>query len=192
MKYLFLDLETTGTDRIKNNIWQIAGLITDGRDTGYKALDAFDFKFRPYPGMVELEALEKGRMTLEDLSAFPLSAEEVYQKFLKILAKHCNKFDKTDKLQIVAYNAGFDSEFLREFFTKSGDKFYGSWFWTPAICVMQAAANELAEHRAKLPNFQLKTLCLAAEIAWDDDKAHDAKYDIAKTFELFRHLTPKS
>jgi DNA polymerase III alpha subunit (gram-positive type) len=188
MKYCFIDVETTGTDRIANNLFQISGLVTDGETSGYNLLDAFDFKFQPLPGRIDAGAMEKTGMTPEKLAALPMDANEAFEKFIAVLSKHCDRFKKTDKLQFVAYNANFDSEFIREFFLKMNDKYFGSWFWTPAICVMQNSAMNLAEHRSKLPNFQLSTLCYAAELGWDEDKAHDARYDIFKTYELFKHL----
>jgi DNA polymerase III alpha subunit (gram-positive type) len=188
MYYLFLDLETTGVNRELNNIWQMSGIVTTGPELQYRILDAFDWKFTPFQGPCEIEALEKGGVTMESLAALPLNANEAYNSLIQLLSKYCDRYNKKDKIQLVAYNAQFDSEFLREFFKKMNDNYYGSWFWTPPICVMQAAAWQLVEERPKLPNFQLSTVCVAAELGWDDTKAHDARYDIFKTYELFKHL----
>lgn len=185
-KYCFIDIETTGTDRKLHNIFQISGAITGPNLT---ILERFDFRFCPISlEHIEDSASEITGMTREKLKALPMSALEAYNGLCKVLGRHCNKFDKKDKLQMVAYNAPFDSDFLREFFAKNGDVYFGSWFWTPPICVMQAAAWLVQRVRGALVNFKLGTLCQSAGIKWNDDDAHDALYDIKKTIELFKYI----
>jgi len=185
-KKCFIDVETTGTDRKLNHIFQISGAITDTKEN---ILEEFDFRFQPVSVLnVEESALEKTGMTSEKLRNFPMTSGGAYNEFTKLLGRHCNKFDKKDKMQFVAYNAKFDDDFMREFFNHMGDNYYGSWFWSPPICVMQMAAFFLIDHRGALPNFQLGTLCKAAEIGWDETKAHDAQYDIHQTIALYKYL----
>jgi DNA polymerase-3 subunit epsilon len=185
-KHFFLDVETTGLDRDRNEIFQISGIITDAN---LNVLEECDLKFRPLSlECVQDEALIKTGMTLQSLSDLPLSAREAYSQLIEMLGRHCDKFDKTDKLHFVAYNAAFDVDFIRKFFEKNGDQFYGSWFWNPPICVMQAAAWMTMRVRGALPNFKLGTICECAELGWDEACAHDAAYDIRQTLKLFRYL----
>lgn len=185
-KKCFIDSETTGTDRKLHELFQISGAITDIHD---KVLERFDFRFRPLSlEHAEPGALEKTGMTVEKLESLPMTAHQAYDQFTALLGRHCNKFDKTDKMQMIAYNAVFDSDFLREFFTKNGDNYFGSWFWSPAICVMQWAAMFLIDHRGALPNFKLETLCQSAGFEWDASRAHDAAFDIDMTMKLYRFL----
>ena len=185
-KHFFLDVETTGLDTNLNDIFQISGVLTDAQ---LNPLETVDWRFRPLSlEHVEPEALTKTGMTLESLAALPLSAREVYASLISLLERHCDRFDKKDKLHFVAYNAKFDSDFIRKFFEKNGDSFYGSWFWNPPVCVMQAAAWMTMRVRGALPNFKLGTLCECAELGWDEASAHDASYDIHKTLELYRYL----
>lgn len=185
-KYFFLDVETTGLDRGLNDIFQISGILTDHK---LNVLERCDYRFRPFSlEYVQPEALSKTGMTLESLSNLPLAPQEAYAQLIEVLTRHCDKFDKKDKLQFVAYNASFDYEFIRKFFEKNGDTYFGSWFWNPPICVMQAAAWMTMRVRGALPNFKLGTLCQCAELNWDEASAHDAEYDIRQTLELFRYL----
>lgn len=185
-KKFFVDTETTGTDRNKHNIFQISGRIIDIDGT---VLEKFNFKFRPIsiedcdPG-----ALEKTGMTVDDLKNLPLSAAEAYTALIEILSKHVDRFNKKDKMQLIAYNAKFDSEFIREFFSKMNDNYYGSWFWTPAICVMESAAMFLIDVRGAIRDFKLGTICDCAGLGWDESKAHDADYDIEQTIKLFNFI----
>ena len=185
-KHFFLDTETTGLDTRVNDIFQISGILTD---SNLNVLETVDYRFKPFSlESVDQEALEKTGMTLESLAAAPLSPREAYSNLISILEKHCDRYNKADKLHFVAYNARFDADFIRAFFEKNGDTYFGSWFWNPPICVMQAAAWMTTRVRGALPNFKLGTLCQCAELGWDESAAHDASYDIHKTLELYRYL----
>jgi len=185
-KHFFLDVETTGTDRLLHNIFQVSGILTD---ENYNILEECDLRFRPFSlEHVEQGALDKTGMTLDSLNEPEMDSSAAYVKFSELLSRHCNKFDKKDKIHFVAYNASFDADFIRAWFAKHGDNYFGSWFWNPPICVMQAAAWMTQRVRGALPNFQLGTLCQCAELGWDETQAHDARYDILKTLELFHYI----
>ena len=186
-KLCFIDTETTGLDRNKNNIFQISAKITD--PDAKEVIDQINLRFVPHSlEYVEPESLEKTGYTLEELGSFPLSSSQAFKQFTDWLATHVDRFDKKDKLQFLAYNAQFDVEFVRQWFLKNGDNYFGSFFWNPAICVMQAAAWFVQSVRPAFPNFKLGTICKCAELGWDEDSAHDADYDVAKTVELYRYL----
>jgi DNA polymerase III alpha subunit (gram-positive type) len=185
-KYCFIDVETTGLDRKHHNIFQISGAI---HDENLNELENFDLRFRPFSlECYEQGALDATGMTLDDLQHLPMSSYEAYKTLIQILSRHCNKYDKKDKLHFVAYNAAFDNDFLREFFAKHDDSYFGSWFWNPSICVMNAAAWFTQRVRGAFPNFKLGTICECAEVGWDEAKAHDAQYDIQQTVALFKYL----
>jgi DNA polymerase III alpha subunit (gram-positive type) len=185
-KYCFIDTETTGVDRNRHHIFQISGRITDHE---LNTLESFNFKFKPHClKFADAEALEKTRCTVEDLAKFETSASEVYAKFVEMCCRHVSKYDKKDKMHFVAYNATFDSDFMRQFFLLHGDNFFGSLFWNPPICLMQAMSWLTQRVRGSLPNFKLGTICQAAQLGWDESKAHDADYDISKTIELFKYI----
>lgn len=186
-KLLFCDLETTGTDPSKHSAYQIGAIIVD--PMSLDEIDRFEIKFRPAPGRVAArEALEKTRTSVKDLMGF-MPHKEAHKIFTDWMSKYVDRYNKTDKFNFVAYNAPFDDNFLREFFNDCGDKFYGSWFWNPALCVMRQAAMEIRDSRASISNFKLGNICALAEIDFDESTAHDAMYDIEKTLELFKALT---
>lgn len=183
---IFIDVETTGLDPKINNIFQLSGIIADPE---LNILEKFDYKFRPFDlDNCEPAALEKTGMTLDELQSLPMDYNEAFNQFTHAMSKRCNRYDKTDKFQMIAYNAPFDSGFLREFFTKNNDNYFGSWFWNPPICVMQASAWALQDQRADISNFKLATLCKLVGIDWDETQAHNAMYDIHKTYELYKSV----
>ena len=94
MKLCFIDIETTGLDSEKDRIWQIAGHIRmNGRIT-----DTFNIICKEGEG-------------------------RVYQQFKNMLDEHVDKYDKEDKMQLIAYNAPFDTGFIRAMFQRSGNKY---------------------------------------------------------------------
>ena len=137
-KYCFIDTETTGLDPQVHSIHQLTAIITD---PNLNELETFNIKFAPWEiAHFEQSALDVGHVTLEELKNRPTSFRMAYASFQEFLHHHCAKFDKKDKLQFVGYNAPFDAQFVRSFFEVCADRYFGSWFWNPPICVMQASA----------------------------------------------------
>jgi DNA polymerase-3 subunit epsilon len=177
MKLCFIDCETGGVDPCKHALLQVSGIIRIE-----DMHDEFTLRIKPFrEDVVEKEALEVNHLNPEE----GLGPREAHIELLKILSKYVDKYNKQDKFFFLAYNAPFDSQFLREFFRKCSDKYYGSWFWTPAIDVMTLAGNKLMEKRPFLPNFKLATIAKALGIEFDLEKAHNASYDISKTAEIY-------
>jgi DNA polymerase-3 subunit epsilon len=114
--------------------------------------------------------------------------EDIYNTFLEFLNTCVNRFDKHDKMYFIAYNAKFDSDFIRELFEKNNNKWYGSYFYSPCIDVMQFAAFTLLLSNKRPENFKLSTVGRYFGIKVDENKLHDALYDIEITKELFNRL----
>lgn len=183
MKLLFFDLETTGVNPGKNGIHQISGMIEiDGIEQ-----ERFDFKVQPNPkAIIEQEALDVAGVTLEEVQAYPPMGE-VYSRFVSMLSKYVNKYDKTDKFFLVGYNnAAFDNQFLRGFFLQNGDSYFGSWFWANSIDVMVLASHHLASRRHEMVNFKLGTVAKFMGVDVDSESLHDAYYDIYLTREVYK------
>ncbi len=175
MKLLFFDLETTGTLVSKHGIHQISGaVVIDG-----EIKEKFNLHVQPNPAaQIEQAALEVGGVTREQIMAYPPMGE-VYHKFVDMLSKYVDKYNKADKFFLVGYNnASFDNQFLRAWFIQNGDKYFGSWFWANYIDVMVMATPYLADRRAQMENFKQGTVAKTLDIAIEDNKLHDALYDI--------------
>jgi DNA polymerase-3 subunit epsilon len=182
MKLLFFDLETTGTNPGKNGIHQISGeIVING-----KTMERFDFKVQPNPKcVIEEQALSVAGVTREQILAYPLMFE-VYQKFVAMLGKYVDKFNKTDKFFLVGFNnASFDNQFLRGFFLQNGDQYFGSWFWSNSIDVMVLASACLADRRHEMENFKLATVAKFLGVNVDDASLHNADYDIFLTKAIY-------
>ena len=183
IKELFLDTETTGLSQ-KSGLYQIGGIIRYGN-----TYEEFEFNCDIFEDdEINPEAIKMAKISIKDLAKFP-SPEETYFKLLETLGRHVDKFNKTDKFIAIGYGVEFDMKVLRRWFEGMGDQFFGSWFWTPWICVMSLAAQRFKEVRPTMPNFKLKTVLEKAGIYFDDDKLHSALYDAKKAMELYDWLT---
>jgi DNA polymerase III alpha subunit (gram-positive type) len=194
-KLLFIDVETTGVNPERNGLIQISGCV----QLGNEVRESFDFFVRPFPqDEIESAALEvtgiNPRQFLPadhpDHLAVPgqhfENPKEIFERLATMFAKYVDKFDKTDKFQLVGYNAhSFDMPFLRRFWEKNGDRFFGSWFWYPCLDVMLVWAQILQPVRAELSNFKLATVARHCGINVDDRRLHDSQYDIELTRELW-------
>lgn len=180
VKQIFLDLETTGVNSWENGLIEIGAIID--YDAYYEEIS---FHLQPFAeDVITEEALKVTGLTKEEILKFE-SPDIVFKKFKKLLGQHVDKYDRSDKFFFIGYNATFDAQFLRMFFRKNNDKYYGSWFFNPIIDVMTLAGFVLMKERKHLPNFRLTTVANYLGIEVDESKAHGALYDTQLTRQVF-------
>jgi DNA polymerase III subunit epsilon len=184
MKQIYIDTETSGLDPYKNGIWQIAGMVVVGNHA-----EPFDFKVRPFEtDEISPMALEMSKMTEQEMRSLE-KPEVVHKQLTALMGRFVDKYDKNDKFIFYGYNAKFDADMLRAWFGKCGDKYYGSWFYSPPVDIMATAAFHLAEKRHELKDFKLETvveyLGLKAE---EEGEFHSADVDILYTYLLAEYL----
>lgn len=148
--------------------------------------ERFDIRLAPNPAAtIEQEALDVAGVTLEQVQSYQ-PMEEGYRQLVGILSKYVNKFDKRDKMYLVGYNnAGFDNNFLRALFQQCGDKYFGSWFYPNCMDVYVMVTPFLMGVRNDMENFKLMTVARTMGIDIDENKLHDATYDIELTRDIF-------
>ena len=184
MKLFYFDCETTGVDSEKNAIIQMSGIV----EINGEEKERFNIKTRPFEdAVIEEGALKVTNTTKEEILAYP-KYQKGYEQLIEILSKYVDKFNKYDKFFFVAYNAHFDVAFLRQFFLRCNDKYYGSWFWSNAIDVMVLATLFLMHERSRMPNFQLMTVAKQLNIDLENVQAHDALEDIIVTKKIYEKL----
>ena len=137
-KLLFIDVETTGTDPMRHGLTQISGCV----QIGDEVVESFDYYVRPYPqdviedAALDVTGIDRRQLLAPDhpdFMAVPGQDFEdphfIYAGLVVMLGKYVNKYDKSDKFHFVGYNAhSFDMPFMRRFWEKNSDKFFGSWF----------------------------------------------------------------
>lgn len=178
-KLAYIDLETSGIDPFNHGIVQIGcDIVIDG-----VLVDSFDLRPRLFKGdKISEDALAKSGTKKEELLERPMGPKAAHKAMVEVFGKYVDKYNRQDKFTFVAYNAKFDWDFLYRFFEKSGDEFFGSWFWWPPICVAVLTMNRISvESRVKLSDFTLGTLATALKVEVDPERLHDANYDLYLT-----------
>lgn len=183
IKKFFCDVETSGLDPDQNGILEIGGIIEVG-----KTIEELNYFVKPFPkDHISQAALTANKLKMEDVEKFP-EPQKVYQDLTNRLSTYVDKYDREDKFFFIGYNAPYDYQFIRSFFEKCKDRYFGSLFFFPPIDVMQLAVVYLKSSRHQMPDFKLATVLAECGIEVDLKKAHGALYDIQKTGELFYKL----
>jgi DNA polymerase-3 subunit epsilon len=187
MKRIIMDVETTGLNTYSNGIYQYAAIIEiDG-----EVEETITSKFRTLENETFHDvAFENSPHSIEDVRAFPKSSNEAFKEFKETLSRYISRYDKKDKFFFYAYNEPFDTSFLRNWFKKNGEVYFGSYFWSPGICVMRMYAEKVAQ--GKLPKGENFKLATAAQMLLDiDDRAenyHDALFDVKQTYQILKKI----
>lgn len=152
-------------------------------------LDEINLEMRPRSGkIIETLALEVNGYTFERLKELPPD-NEVFKEFRKFLNKHINQFNKFDKCILAGYNNNFfDNVFLRHWFEENECPYYGSYFWSTTIDVLSEATRYFIHYRPALYNMKLKTVAKAIGVKIDEERLHNATYDIELTLRIFEKI----
>jgi len=180
-KVLWLDLETTGFNEWENAIVQLSCIM----EFEGKEIDRLNIYIKPFKGaMVSKSALEVTGFTMDELRNDPkfIPYDEAFGVFINFLDKHIDRFDWNQKLILGGKNIGFDIRFLREFFIRNDDEYYGSWFLYPHIDVETSIAETILLEDFRLMDYKLETICDAFGI---ELKPHDSMSDIIATRKLY-------
>jgi DNA polymerase-3 subunit epsilon len=184
-KILYFDCETTGTDARRHGIIQIAAIAEiDGEVVGY-----FDRKVRPFPDdEIEPTALEVNNINMGEIKSYP-DPHFIYKEFINFLSCYIDRYDRSDKFQMVAYNGRFDDDFLRAWFDKLNNRYYGSWFSFPTIDPTNLLATLMIGRRHKLENFKLATVAQYLGVDVKDESLHDSVYDVQLLRQVFLKIS---
>jgi len=184
-KLLFIDVETTGLDEVKNDIIQLSGIIViDG-----EIKSNFNYNMRPFKpsnwDSVAYKLAQDRGLSKEIINGFD-DPKSVYEQFTNLLNNFVDKYNKQDKFQLAGYNvSGFDRKFLYEWFKKSGDKYPGSYFWPIPIDVMYLASNYLSPVRSQLPSFKLHSIAGFLGIETTSEELHDSDFDVQICYKIY-------
>ncbi|PCJ57012.1 MAG: hypothetical protein COA65_09930 [Rhodospirillaceae bacterium] len=185
MKYALIDVETTGLDPKTNAIWQIAMILVDGPILGAPIVR----EFRPYKDSVlDPKALEVCGISKNYLDRLPLTSVDVAWEFVSIIKKFRGAMG--ERVHFVAYNSSFDYQFVREWYNRHHIHAFAGQFYWPSIDVAGMASLKV-DPKTRPRRFRLQEACGCFDIAFDTKAAHDAQYDIEKTYELFKKVMPK-
>lgn len=171
MKLLYIDIESTGLDPIGDGMIQVAGIVEiDG-----EVKEEFMFRSKPFKGdMVDKKALAVNGITLEQLREYP-EPIETYRNLVKVFNKYVDKYDRKDKFYVVGQNVPFDYEFLRWFFRKNGDNYFGSYIHYHKIDLIAITTIMKIAGKISLENMKLESVMAALDLG---KQTHDALDDV--------------
>ena len=183
---IFYDLETTGTDARKHGIHQIAGIV----EVNDEITETFDIRTRPHSKAVcDPGAMKVCGVTEEEIRKYPPMAV-AHAKLIQILSKYVERFNPKNKAWMAGFNnRAFDDIFLRAWFEQNGDTYFGSWFWSDSLDVLSLASEYLIDRRVQMSSFKLKRVAKELGIIVEEERLHEAGYDVHLTREIYRIVT---
>ena len=186
MKLLWIDTETTGLNKERCDIVQVAGIvIIDGVEK-----ERFNFRCQPinYEN-IEPVAFEHNNLSIDILKTYPMP-QVLYANLTKLLNKYIDRYNPQDKFFIAGHNVQFDVDFLRNFFIKMGDNFFGSYFYYRTVDLMYFATLLHTAGLINLTSWKLGDIANYLGIV-PDGNLHDAEADIDLTRKCFCRLVAK-
>ncbi len=183
-KIIFIDTETGGVNAEKSALIQLSGIIeVDGTEK-----EKLNFYIKPFENSeVNEKAIEVQGRIFEELRTDKYIDESIiYKKFLEILDKYIDKYDKNDKFIVAGYNVKFDIDILKALFERNNNKFLFSYFNSSMLDPLYSVRLlQVAGMLSVLENNKLETWCKYFNI---ELKAHDSLQDITATKKLIEKL----
>jgi len=186
-KLCVFDVETTGLDPYKHDIWQFCCLPLD---FGLK----LDKKFTPCELMLSPRNIENrapGAISKANFNKAVLSGLN-YEVSANVFVEWCERLGLGFKKRIMplAHNWPFDREFIIEWLGRETFEFYIDPRFRDTMTA-GAFINDVCDHKAErvpLTALNLRAIANCLGVSWDDYQAHDAVYDCIKTAEVYRKL----
>jgi len=181
MKLIFLDCETTGLDPATNAMIQVAGIVEiDG-----EVVEEFYINCRPLKGdFINADALAVNGVTMEDLRGYPSGSESLVS-LKRIFDKYIDKYNKKDKFYLVAQNAQFDYDFLKFFFVKHNDHYFGSYIHYHKIDLIAITTVMKLAGVLDVPNMKLATIMEKLGLGKQTHDALDDVRALRKVFQIY-------
>lgn len=185
-KYFVFDLETTGLNKEIHAIHQMSVMFIEDGEVKFEK----DYRLRPFDGaVIDPDAIKVSNVTEQDILAYP-DARETYNDLINNLKKYIDRYNRQDKSFLIGFNnVRFDNEFLRKFFERMGDVYFGSWFFSNPVDAFVLATPHLIHKRANMENFKLNSVAAEFGIEVDESRLHDANYDLYLTIEIVKKST---
>lgn len=191
IKHFWVDTETLSFDQSQPDIIQLACLV----EQGGKVIDKWASYMKPCifdkvePGIWEFHQKHLGKSKSDILNKFP-DQNKVFDEFMDFLNKHCDPFDRTDKMIMGGYNVGFDRNKIIAWFDYNNYNNLFSYFAGRTLDVYHILSFLLDD--LNLPSFKLENVWkylvengIVADIKGNN---HSAITDITQTYMLYKKI----
>jgi len=189
MKVIFIDTETTGFDDKRQDIIQVAGLVTENR----KILESFNYVAAPINwNAISKDALQIIGKTVEELRTYP-DPKIAYAGLKNIFEKYVVKGEP--RYIIAGQNVkSFDWRFLASFWNKhkdDGDLPFDYYFSQKVVYDLMDLTRPLKKQGLlNVPNIKLGTIMEALGVK-PEGNLHDALTDIIGTCDSFYKIVDR-
>lgn len=198
---MFYDLETTGIDPEKCGIHQISGaFVVNG-----KISETFNYHVKPKEGCECSDtAMEMAGHTYEEMMALdeyePMDV--VSKRLYDRIIFYCGGLNEKGRVEwgkkifTAGYNIHkFDGPFMREWFFDNGHVIDGKSEWgyitSGEIDVMLIAEPVLMKVRSRMKNFKQYSVAKALGIPVEEERLHEAGYDIELCFTIYKTIVER-
>jgi len=165
----FIDLETTGTNLIKNEIIEVGCILTTPR---FRIIEEFELKIKPE----KIQNADPIALKINHYKAEEWGSALEMREAIEILSK------KTKDCIMVGQNVAFDSGFLEYAFAKTGLVNSMHYYKFDTISIAWAKLNK----EKNFKHFSLREMCKRFDI--NNENPHSALSDARATFELYKRL----
>lgn len=181
MNILWVDVETTGLDKHRNGIIQLAGMVEVDGD-----VDAtFDLRMNPEaefdPTSQEIHGISE-----EQIAEYP-SKEETFERFKSLLLRYVRPEDPATRLYPGGYNVRFDLGFIDTWFRGQGEGGLSLYLQRERIdpsMMMKSFQDYLGKGR--MPSWSLRSV--ATQMGLSYGVRHDAFEDIDLTRSIHHRI----
>lgn len=177
--YLAFDTETTGLDHKTQNLLTGHFIIFDKE---FVVIDELGLKLKSDTYNVSIKALQINKIDLIKHDNNASTLQNSRDAFLKFLEKNKPKY----RYILVGHNIQFDIDFLlsSNLLSKSEFDNYFSYNYLDTLVIGQflKMCGKIEQNKS----LSLVNLCKTFNIPVDNEKAHDAEYDIKMNVELLK------
>jgi len=181
MNLLWIDVETTGLDKHRNGIIQIAGIVeVDGTER-----ERFNLQMNPEAELDPVSQTIHG-ISQAEISGYP-SRQETFDRFTSILLRYVRFEEPNTRFCPAGYNVRFDIGFLDQWFRSMREPGLGAYFRRERVdpSAMMKALQEYLGKR-KMPSWSLRAV--ASQMGLSFGERHDALEDVEMTREIHHRI----
>lgn len=183
-----VDVETTGTDPLKNDIWQVCILPLDSFIKPLKGVLPFymDMQLKN-PENIDYKAVSIGKANLAELQLRAIDPWKCVDLFIEWFEKL--RLPEKKKIAPLASNWLFDRDFLIEWLGRQSFDHYFHFHYRDTQAAALFMNDRADQHIERVPHPKVGLSYLGTLYDVKNLKAHDALQDCVATAEVYRLMT---
>lgn len=182
-----VDVETTGTDPLAHDIWQIAVLPLDASIKPLRGVMPFylDMKLKR-PDNIDPKALRVGKVNLAELQLRAVDPWKGVDMFIEWFERL--KLPEKKKIAPLASNWLFDRDFIIEWMGRQSFDYYFHFHYRDTQASALFMNDRADRHVERVPHPKVGLPYLGSLYSVSNLKAHDALQDCMQTAEVYSRM----